>query len=48
MWALHDDYKMVHRDLKPDNILMGTKMGDPRNEDEEQPTIKIGDFTGVL
>lgn len=45
MRYLHDDLKVYHRDLKGDNILMGLKIGDPYNEDERQPTIKVTDFT---
>lgn len=45
MQYLHDDAKVYHRDLKHENILMGFKIGDPYNEDERQPTIKVTDFT---
>lgn len=45
MRYLHDDIKVVHRDLKHDNILLGLKSADPYNEDERQPTIKVTDFT---
>ena len=36
---------IVHRDLKHQNIIMGRKNADPRNEDERQPTVKVCDFT---
>lgn len=45
MRYMHDEVKIVHRDLKHDNILLGQKMADPYNEDERQPTIKVCDFT---
>ena len=34
MRFLHDEMRIAHRDLKYDNILMGTKSPDPWNEDE--------------
>ena len=45
MIYLHDDRKIYHRDLKHENILMGYLIGDPYNEFERQPTIKVTDFT---
>lgn len=45
MQYLHDELRIVHRDLKHDNILLGQKSPDPWNEDERQPTIKVCDFT---
>lgn len=45
MRYLHDDVGIIHRDLKHENILMGTKLADPYSEDERQPTVKICDFT---
>ena len=47
MQYLHEELKVYHRDLKHENILMGYKIGDPYNEDERQPTIKVTDFTTV-
>lgn len=34
MEFLHDEMGMAHRDLKHENILMGLKSPDPRNDDE--------------
>ena len=45
MLYLHDEVHICHRDLKFDNILLGTNYADPITEDDKQPTIKICDFT---
>ena len=39
---------IAHRDLKHQNIMMGLQNADPRNAEERQPTIKVGDFTTAV
>lgn len=45
MEYLHDEVFICHRDLKFDNILLGSKCADPVSDEDKEPTIKICDFT---
>jgi serine/threonine protein kinase len=49
---LHEDMRIAHRDIKPDNILYCTQRADGlytgEIDDKEADRVKIGDFTVAL